>query len=152
MQPTGADWAGHPCHEAPGVNTSGVDMARLVQSCPNACADVVPFCLPPSPPPPPPPSWPPRPYWPPHPPPPSPPPDLAWCLDYSFEQSPGAVVAVVLLMLALLVAAGLVVRCMVPRLGKPFFPAKKRRFTGVTTWLVRRPACRPWPLRKSVAL
>ena len=58
-------------------------------SCPNACADVVPYCTPSD--------FDPPPAGPP-PPPPSPPPDLGWCLGYSFSESVADSVASVLLL------------------------------------------------------
>ena len=114
------DWAGRECRTLAPV--FGVDVEVLVYSCPNACADVTPYCTasdfdpPPAGPPPPPPS---------------PPPDLGWCLGHSFGESVADSVGAVLFSVAVVLLAGVGLRCAQPRLQTPRFPAKKTRYSGV---------------------
>ena len=118
------DWAGRECRKL--AEAVGVDVEWLVVSCPNACADATPMCFHASPSPP----------QTPGPPPPSPPPDLGWCLGYSFGQSVASSVVSVLLCALAVLLAGAGFRFVRPRPGAPRFPAKRRRYTGVATWLL----------------
>ena len=119
------DWAGRECRKL--APFFGVDVELLVYSCPNACADVTPYCRPSD--------YDPPPAGPP-PPPPSPPPDLAWCLGYSFGESVADSVGSVLFSVAAVLLAGAGLRCARPRLQTPRFPAKKTRYSGVGVWLL----------------
>ena len=119
------DWAGRECRKL--APFFGVDVELLVYSCPNACADVTPYCRPSD--------FAPPPAGPP-PPPPSPPPDLAWCLGYSFGESAADSIGSVLFSVAAVLLAGVGLRCARPRLQTPRFPAKKTRYSGVGVWLL----------------
>jgi len=108
-----ADWSGRDCHEA-----FGVSVDRLLSSCPETCGSAA--CSPP----------------PSTPPPPSPPPGVKWCVSYAFgEYVVGVTVAALLCSLAALLALACLRRTR-PHLSSPLLPAKRRRYSGLITWLL----------------
>mmetsp|Transcript_9197 Transcript_9197/g.29183 ORF Transcript_9197/g.29183 Transcript_9197/m.29183 type:complete len:407 (-) Transcript_9197:546-1766(-) len=70
------------------------------------------------------------------PPPPSPPPGVKWCVSYAFgEYVVGVTVAALLCSLAALLALACLRRTR-PHLSSPLLPAKRRRYSGLITWLL----------------